>query len=421
MSKHAFIIGMALTALLASNHTSHGQTVTNGPQLTVVSYRFAKVWVRISDPGAEVKVLYGTDPNFPIPGSYTSPEITTSASSDNVAILDIQPPSPPANEDQLYYYKVLVNGEDATPGHQFRFLKPLTSASSFKFVVMADVQDAVRRNETVPSYASAANETPRFAVFLGDLDHRNPQFLSSRRSMYRDHRSLPSQGGNAAGNDFNLSFIAPEPPSSQVPVFYMWDNHDFGGGDKFSTDRCAAWQAFKEYWPTPTLSSAPPTPCSTAPNEVGMWYKFQCGKCDFIVLDCRSQKDPTAHKMLGDTQLQWFKNRLKEGRSRQWQFVLSSVTFNPTVKAGIPFSSDPALGSGSWGAFESERNDIINYMANPGDGIPICNVVWISGDVHSGGAADDAHTGISNISGNSYNSGPALRCLGPRPAATHKD
>jgi phosphodiesterase/alkaline phosphatase D-like protein len=277
------------------------------------------------------------------------------------------------------------------------------ATNAFTFVVTADVQDANRSNADAQVYYRVAQQNPAFLIQIGDMDHRDPTSLTDMRTM--------RNSSTIAGDRFN-TYIA-----RTIPTFHIWDNHDFGSGDKYFFQntsgctcpnctpnfgrRCDAWRAYKEYWPTMPLPYTPKC-TGTIADSAGFFYKFTYGKAHFIVLDCRSQKDPFASPatMLGPTQKAWFKSELIKSRDAgaSWIFVVTTVSFDSLAKWTTPYTDCPSdRGRGSWGAFVAERNEIAKYLKDNS----ICRVIWLSGDLHSGGSADDgAHTGYQSSSGN---------------------
>lgn len=391
-----------------------------------VSYRSAIIWVRV-DTVATVRVEYGTDPYFapPLP---LSPAVTTSPDSDYTAFLYLNPSNPTLSPGTTYYYRVVVNGVSTDIGGEFTTFPLTTSTADFSFVVFADVADTYRQ-PTQHAYAYTRMTqvvTPAFVLQIGDIDHSDPDsashgapgFLPNMRAMHRRAR----EDTLAHGGDWQSAI------ATKYPVFHMWDNHDYGASDRnfqiqqpkcdtvgvnaslFASHplgRSAAWRAFLDYWPMPPLPNPPsrttgyPSPADTT---VGLWHKFSFGKADFLMLDCRSEKNlisattvqgvPIATgSMLGATQMAWLRSELTASKAAgaSWIFLVSPVTVDSTSKRALnPYLQLNAnTGRGSWGAYVRERNEIATHI----DTLGLRNVVWITGDLHSGGACDSTHTG----------------------------
>jgi hypothetical protein len=176
--------------------------------------------------------------------------------------------------------------------------------------------------------------------------------------------------------------------------------------DKGFIGRPRALRAFQLYFPMHTLP-LPPS-CSNINNNVcgtgSLYRKFTWGRVDFFVLDLRMQRSDipgATATMLGASHLARFKSDLLAAASNHWKVVVSS----------LPFYFDPKSGAGAWGMFSSERQDLVSYINTNA----IKNVVFVSGDLHSGGAIDfgqkltptdppgfpEISTPHTNISGNS--------------------
>ena len=142
----------------------------------------------------------------------------------------------------------------------------------------------------------------------------------------------------------------------------------------------------------PARTTGYPSPADTT---VGLWHKFNFGKADFFMLDCRSEKnlvsamgDTATGTMLGTTQLRWLKTGLRDSKTNgaSWIFLVSPVSIDSTAKrARNPYlRKNVNTGRGSWGAYVKERNELAEYI----DSLDVSNVVWITGDLHAGGAMD---------------------------------
>ena len=346
--------------------------LTDGPLVGAVSDHNARVFVR-TDVAAAVQVEFSQSSTFAQP--QRSGSATTQAGHDFTAIL----PLVNLAADTRYYYRVLVNGQIQTTASQYSFTTfvPAGQSDNFSFAVVADSSDTLLFPEiAAPVYQQVAADNPAFVMQIGDFDHRNPATLAEMRQMHRDVRGPTS----AQGNDF-ATHIA-----SQFPVFHVYDDHDYGidDGDKTFARRASALQAFQEYYPTPDL----PNPAA------GIWHKFADAQVDLFMLDLRSQRDPniqpdSASKSIleGDNiangQKPWLKQSLLQSTAT-WKFIVSTVAFNPTTK---PYDS--------WGAFGTERQEILEFIRSNQVG----GVIFISGDLHTGGAIDDGtHSGRPEIS-----------------------
>ena len=128
-------------------------------------------------------------------------------------------------------------------------------------------------------------------------------------------------------------------------------------------------QAFKDDFPTYPLSS---------PGQ-GFWQRFRYAQAEVFVLDLRSARDPDAKPdsgtktMLGATQKAWLLDGLRTSTAT-WKFIVSSSVWNPHSKQ-----------SDSWALYQHEQNEIVDFIHSSS----ITGVIFMSGDIHSGGAIDN--------------------------------
>jgi alkaline phosphatase D len=335
--------------------------MTDGPLVGAVDAVSAKVFIR-TDRKAPVAIEYSTSPA--LSDSSMTPSFKTVKANDFTAIVPILGLLP----ETTYYYRVLVGGEAQQRGifPSFRTFAATGTAREFEFAVFGDLLDA-RQQPAVgaPAYETAAQDFPEFVMQIGDFDHRSPAKIKKMRAMHREVRGPLT----AAGADFQQHI------ASAFPLFHVWDDHDYGAnnGDKTFRHKADALKAFREYYPLPDL-----------PNPAGIWHSFSYAQADFLMLDLRSQRDPVKEgnspkkSMLdGDNitngQKDWLKGKLASSTAT-WKFVISSVPFNPTVEK-----------KDGWSEYSDERNELLNFIQTLG----ITGVIFISADMHFGGAIDD--------------------------------
>lgn len=369
IKKYRFVIEPSGTARL-----------TYGPLVAAVTDNSAKIWFRV-EPGAEVTIKYSIDPDFEEPLSAGS--LLTEAGNDFTGTIVLNG----LLEDMTYYYRLFIDNEDITPPAGLTFKTFPKKADSAKFVFLADF--AVSPDKPAPSLNAVARENPDMVVLLGDIDHGNPQNLNEMRAMHRANRGDEKLSGQAFRDNILGNF----------PVAYVWDDHDYGGNnsDKNFSGRKQAIKAYNEYWP----SYDRPRP------EDGIWHKFSYGDLvEVFMLDLRSQRDPATYldtafvpdnerranrdKLRYDTcrslldgnacpsglpagQKEWFKDSLFNSSAR-WKIVVTSVTWNPTTE------KDEA-----WWDYKAEQLELMAYIRTQG----ISGVVFVSGDIHTGGAIDN--------------------------------
>jgi alkaline phosphatase D len=143
---------------------------------------------------------------------------------------------------------------------------------------------------------------------------------------------------------------------SQVPVYTIWDDHDFGtndcqGGPLVDEPfwKVPVWNVFKNNWVNPSYGNGM--------NQPGCWYDYYVGNVHFIMLDGRTYRDlrPTDQSpptMLGPVQTKWLKRTIKES-SGVFTVLVSPV---PWVFGAKGDSKD------TWNGFKQERKEIFDVV-----------------------------------------------------------
>jgi hypothetical protein len=155
----------------------------------------------------------------------------------------------------------------------------------------------------------------------------------------------------------------------EVPVAYVWDDHDYGANDADagSPSREAARAAYRRVVPHYPL-----------PGGNGAIHQaFTVGRVRFVVTDTRSERTSTT--MLGAAQLAWLEEELRTG-SRTHALV---VWVNPDPWIG---ADDP--GADTWAGYPEERRRIADLVTREG----IRNLVMLSGDAHMVAIDDGTHS-----------------------------
>jgi alkaline phosphatase D len=361
--------------------------VAQGPMVQAVTSNQTGIWLRTSIDQSVRLRFHGPDAVM-----QTSPAVSTSlANADDTASFLLTGLSP----GSTYGYE--VGTTDPVSGVE-------TWTGTYTFETVKDRVDVLRiavlsdfRNQMVASEAlqTALDRRPDVLAVIGDLDHRDPasapdgniyppedapQVLADMRRMHRDSRDPATP----LGANFSSGIVgAPDTGVAQIPMVYAWDDHDFcsnnaGRSCPFSTQ---AFQAYNEYY---ILS--PDNAYAAGCRMPGDFESLTFGKLvQVFFLDARSDRndtDPSGKTaMLGACQHKWLVDGLHHSKAL-WKIVMSPVPFNPTMKTWD-----------AWSLFGSERASLLAAIAD------VPNVVFVSGDVHSGGAVDDGeHSGRPEVS-----------------------
>ena len=209
-------------------------------------------------------------------------------------------------------------------------------------------------------------------------------FLVPGDFFYADHIQRIDQFG--AAYDETLTSPAQAALLAEVPVAYVWDDHDFGGNDSGSTSptRDIARRAFSAYVPHYALTG------TGTINQA-----FAVGRVQFLMLDNRSARDAKndpdgpAKTMLGTDQLDWLKAQLLEANDEYPLIV---------IVTSVPWIAQPEDGADHWGGYSTERQEIADFLvANDIDG-----VLMVAGDAHMIAIDDGSNTNYSAVGNTSF-------------------
>ena len=210
------------------------------------------------------------------------------------------------------------------------------------------VFDAIRRAD------------PLLYVATGDLHYSNLPSTDPRSFLGAYGRTLTTPAQAALYRE--------------VPVDYVWDDHDYGpnDADARSPGRDAARAAYRQAVPHPDL-----------PSAGAIFHATTIGRVRLVFTDTRSER--TERTMLGDEQLAWLLGEL--GSADRWGLV---VWVNPD-----PWIAPAAAGRDDWGGYPDERRRIADALAAAG----VDNLVMISGDAHMLAVDDGTNSDYSTGGG----------------------
>ncbi len=157
--------------------------------------------------------------------------------------------------------------------------------------------------------------------------------------------------------------------AKQVPIYAIWDDHDFTTNDGWGGPaieepkwKREVWKVFKDNWDNPYYGGGEEQP--------GCWFDFWIGKVHFVLIDGRYYRESPKGKdpsMLGPVQMKWLKKTLKKPAT--FTVFCSNVPVTPKVKPG---SKD------TWDGYSKERQRIFKYVADQ----KIPGVIILSADRH---------------------------------------
>jgi alkaline phosphatase D len=375
----------ALLAVHAGAAPAQAAQVAQGPMVQAITDSQAAFWVRTRIAQPTRIMLIAPDGTT----SYSNSTTTSIFAADTASFVmtGLAPGS-------HYHYQVGVTDAQGTETWTGTYAFD-TQATDPTRLDVAVVSDFALKLTASPALHTALQSRPNVLAVIGDLDHRDPanddggdqrnrqeapEVLSDLRAMHQDTRDPTTPIG---ADFFNGLIGQPNTDVSQIPMVYAWDDHDFCANNQdqscvFSRQAFTAWN---EYY-----VAAPDNSQSNGCQQPGDFESLTYGTLvQLFFLDARSDRQNMKTQgttgMLGTCQHQWLVNALHQSKAL-WKVVLSPVPINATIK---PWDS--------WSMFPVERDALLQAIAD------VPNIVFVSGDVHTGGAIDDGtHSGRPEVS-----------------------
>lgn len=297
------------------------------------------------DGGGPVRVAVADNPSMT--GAVFSDSEAVDA--DGVAKVEVTGLAP----DTRHWWRVEDDATVDTTTGQFLTDPPVGSQASFTIACIGDAGltpehpgvagEATNRLSNHPAFdlvrERALAEGWRRVAHLGDICYYD--LGSGEHGL--------SSAGSAAQYRSMWDDILAQPRQHQlyreVPLVYVWDDHDYGPNNSDSTapGRDNACTVYRERMPHYDL------PAGSGANPV--YQSFQIGRTLLIVSDTRSSR-VTGSTMLGAEQLAW----------------LEDVLTNSDAEALVWLMPTPwhAFASDTWGGFVDERQQIVDLMVATG-------------------------------------------------------
>ena len=320
----------------------------HGPMVGQVTPYSASFWVR-TDRSRTVQVEVWTGDIELKSVIARSVSVVTGEADDFTAKMTVRELS----ADQEYRYTILVDGEPMSASWRFRtFPKDLMHRP----VRVVFGGGAAYNPDFERIWKTIEYRRPEALLLLGDnvyIDDPTKaevqQYCYYRRQSHPHFRSM----------------------SSRVPVYSIWDDHDFGTDDCWggaSVDdpvwKRDVWKVYQENWNNPSHGMGDSVP--------GCWYSFLLGEVEFFMLDGRYYREAPSERldrsMLGPVQLAWLKRSIASSSAR-FKVIVSPVPWAEGVKPG---SLD------TWDGYAQERRSIYAFLGSQG----IEGVILISADRH---------------------------------------
>lgn len=165
---------------------------------------------------------------------------------------------------------------------------------------------------------------------------------------------------------------------AEVPLVYMWDDHDFGPNNADSSNPCRKESVRTYYRHIPHY----PLPLNSGEGPISQ--SFDVGRVTFVLTDLRSQKVRPEYKECertktgtnfgNESHLVWFFNTMLEARDRGQ--VVAWYNSYPWIN-GPGGPNYKCAEKDNWGGYPEERERIANFIRD--NNIPL---FIMSGDAH---------------------------------------
>lgn len=240
-----------------------------------------------------------------------------------------------------YYWGVSQDGGAATQVGSARTAP--SGAASFSFWTSS----CAATGSDHAAFGAILAHDPDFGMHAGDLHYRDINVNDPAQFHIGYDQVLDSPGQGALYRN--------------VPIVYVWDDHDYGkdGSSYTSPSRPAAISSFRDRVPHFPL-----------PSAEAVYQTFAYGRVRFIMLDVRSMKGADAVPLIGATQRDWFKD----------------VVANADEPVLIVGTGTPWIGThadswyGPWGAHAPLRTELAQWVNDNGYKD---RVIFWAGDQHA--------------------------------------
>lgn len=317
----------------------------------------ATVKVRLASPGLAARLALAT--NARLDGATYTASVVSSGANGNIVTFNLSGLEP----HTAYHYGVEVSGvlrDEAVSRGRFRSFP--RGAGSFKLALIGDGDP---RDPDSRVHDAVAAEDPLLLLYNGDLHYGD-----ITTTVVEDYRAMLDAVLNHPGQGALFR---------SAPVAYVWDDHDFSGGnnsDGTAPGGAAATTAYRE--------RVPHYPIGPVDGTIGQ--AFTVGRVRVIMTDLRSAASPAslpegrAKTKLGAGQKAWLKEQLVAARDAAFPLI---IWMSP-----VPWIAPAAPGDDSWGGYATERAEIADFIRDN----RIRNLVIFSGDMHALAYDDGAHS-----------------------------
>lgn len=234
-------------------------------------------------PGPDVKLVLSSGPDRPD----SEVPVLSSALLNHKHILRYQLSG--LLPDTLYHYRfVSSDGKPLSANFSFKTFPPPEKTASFRFAFGSCNKQLGSR-----VFEAALNQKLLFFLHTGDFHYANigDNNPATFHNVFQTHLQNPG---------FNTMLHS-------LPLFYMWDDHDFGPNDSNinNPSKEAAHSNYRALVPHFPLQ---------VPGTIDQ--AFTVGRVRFILSDLRSERNPETRTMISEPQMDWLKKELLACKGR---------------------------------------------------------------------------------------------------------
>lgn len=262
--------------------------------------------------------------------------------------------------DTDYWYGLEVDGAlDADMVGRFHTHGPVGSPFSFTFAHGTCAGGSIQSDpELYPSASALRPENVSNHPVFDDIRAVRPLFFAHGGDLHYYNISNPDYVPGTSPDSWRRAYddvLATRQGTlyRNVPIQYMWDNHDFvqpgsdATSDGSAPGKDVAAQVYRERVPSYPL----------ARNDEGIYHSFQVGRVLWIASDIRYYRDPynapAPRTMLGADQLAWMESVLSTSDAELLVWQQGQNWMN----------NDPGA---NWGSYTQARDELVQLFGDTG-------------------------------------------------------
>ncbi len=348
---------LACTAPAGSDAGQAPPAVVAGPMLGHLEARRARLWIQVARPALlGLRYREEGETSWRRPRTCDGRRLSTWALPEGhgTAVLDL--PGLEAERSWECQVVALEEGEERPlAALAFRTPPPAGIPEAFR-VAFGSCAGSSGTDPAQPVWRGIARTRPDLFLWLGDnvyyevasREWNDPEAMFAR---WRRQRSLPLL----------------QPVLGAMAHYAIWDDHDYGpdNSDKTWRLRDESLFVFRSFWANPASGSE---------GVPGVWFSFQRGRVEFLMLDTRYHRDPDTDlddggkSLLGAAQRAWLERRLKASRA-DFKVIVSGTQVLARYH-----------GYESWDLYPRDRDFLLGLIRRERIG----GVLFLSGDRHQG-------------------------------------